>query len=1002
MRRYLRILSRSIVFIPFLATCGTEPSGSSAVALELVTAPPVSIMDHGTFVVAPSVRLVDDDGEPVAKGGVTVTLAATPSALSVVGITSVVTNGDGVATFPTLMVHGTVGIYQLSFSTPDLPVLLSPSFVLAAGAPASVRTTYPVNGLAGLPIPSGSASALDLSLNPVPGVTLDLAPIVGGGSAPATVVTGPDGIAPLTGWSLGPVAGANRLQVSVHGVPTAGTALAIVTGLVGPPAKLNLSVNWPAGTIVGATVPVPFSVTVTDTFNNPIAGAPVSFRVISGPLGQGQLPNGGQVTSGSGQATLPSLTLSTAMGTYAFRASVTVGPKTVNADTNLTTLPGPADSVVTIWTPFYDRVGAVRKGTARVVDQYGNYRQFDPVSFAVAVGGGSVLPTVATPDTFHWVEFAWTITTPGPQELLVSAPGVPSDTVHLAGTAVAPADIVVIAGDSQAGVAGSAIPDAIRFRVVDSAGNGVADVPVVLKRDGIAIQLMSTNDTGEIRVAGANFPGLAGAHVYELQSDWLPGVSATVHLTSLLGPPQKVKLVGTKPVITVGDTIATGLRYAITDAQNNPLAGVGVAFTAGHGTLAEDSAATDSLGRATVPIWVIDTVPAKHTLGIMAGGAALTDSFTVLPGPVAALALAGRGGAGFAGEEIGVAPLILATDRFGNPAVGRPFQVAVTGGGGTLLFGGNLDSRLTFDSAGHGRIDGWKLGGVGANSARVTAGTVTLDLSAEAIVPSGFNIEFRNVPARWRPVFREAVFDWRRRITADIPNGRAVVPGGLCAPWQQSIDETIDDLLIFANISGIDGPGGILGGAGPCLVRSNLLPGVGVMQFDVADLAQLEAEGTLDDVILHEMGHVLGIGTLWPDLGILEGAGTADPYNSGTAALAGFATIGGSAYAGNKVPVENTGGQGTRDSHWRESVMPSELMTGYLSAAVNPMSAVTLGALVDIGYPGVQLGTADNYTVFTAPPAAGRGQVGRWIDETIFRPRVVLHPDGKVTLIPTE
>lgn len=36
---------------------------------------------------------------------------------------------------------------------------------------------------------------------------------------------------------------------------------------------------------------------------------------------------------------------------------------------------------------------------------------------------------------------------------------------------------------------------------------------------------------------------------------------------------------------------------------------------------------------------------------------------------------------------------------------------------------------------------------------------------------------------------------------------------------------------------------------------------MGFMQFDTADLRHMENEGTLVDVITHEMGHVLGIGT---------------------------------------------------------------------------------------------------------------------------------------------
>jgi len=56
-------------------------------------------------------------------------------------------------------------------------------------------------------------------------------------------------------------------------------------------------------------------------------------------------------------------------------------------------------------------------------------------------------------------------------------------------------------------------------------------------------------------------------------------------------------------------------------------------------------------------------------------------------------------------------------------------------------------------------------------------------------------------------------------------------------------------------------------------------------------------------------------------------------------------------YSGNPVPVENTGGSGTRDSHWRETTFGRELMTGfYNSGALNPLSRITIGSLEDLGY----------------------------------------------------
>ena len=46
------------------------------------------------------------------------------------------------------------------------------------------------------------------------------------------------------------------------------------------------------------------------------------------------------------------------------------------------------------------------------------------------------------------------------------------------------------------------------------------------------------------------------------------------------------------------------------------------------------------------------------------------------------------------------------------------------------------------------------------------------------------------------------------------------------------------------------------------------------MSFDTADLDEMERKGTLNDVITHEMGHVLGIGTIWARKGLIRGSGT--------------------------------------------------------------------------------------------------------------------------------
>jgi hypothetical protein len=62
---------------------------------------------------------------------------------------------------------------------------------------------------------------------------------------------------------------------------------------------------------------------------------------------------------------------------------------------------------------------------------------------------------------------------------------------------------------------------------------------------------------------------------------------------------------------------------------------------------------------------------------------------------------------------------------------------------------------------------------------------------------------------------------------------------------------------------------------------------MGYMHLDVADVAQLAASGQLQDVVLHEMGHILGIGTLWADRNYVLNPGSANPRYTGTAGVQG-------------------------------------------------------------------------------------------------------------------
>ncbi len=225
---------------------------------------------------------------------------------------------------------------------------------------------------------------------------------------------------------------------------------------------------------------------------------------------------------------------------------------------------------------------------------------------------------------------------------------------------------------------------------------------------------------------------------------------------------------------------------------------------------------------------------------------------------------------------------------------------------------------------------------------------------------------------RWESVIVQGVTD------IDLTDNP--IDAGQCGTNSPVINDVVDDVRMFVRIDSIDGPGKILARAGPCVWR--LTPFIGAediprtviaggMEFDEDDLTRLSAQGILISTVLHEMGHVLGFGTMWDRFDLLENPSTqgnpnADTHFTGPLATRAFERAGGRNYRGGAiVPVENGGTLGSADSHWRESVLGNELMTPYLAAGIEPFSAITIESMADLGF-SVDPTVADSYRVSAA------------------------------------
>jgi hypothetical protein len=342
-------------------------------------------------------------------------------------------------------------------------------------------------------------------------------------------------------------------------------------------------------------------------------------------------------------------------------------------------------------------------------------------------------------------------------------------------------------------------------------------------------------------------------------------------------------------------------------------------------------------------------------------------------------ATAGTSLSAFYGNFVTGVPQVTVTDKQNKPLVGDTVHFAATGGGRVT------GATALTDSAGHAAPTSWRLGSSGAQALTVSVtGALPISITAAAAEPpaSSFHIQIRYADGTTPNDAEKAAFDAAAARWSQI-----ILQGG--APY--SINElsdgcgdlrgqTVDGVVITANLTSIDGAGKILGSAGPCILRDvGLLPAQGYMEFDTADLAALEANGQLQQVILHEMGHVLGFGSIWsvnPGNGLasvmlLDRSDPNDPVFRGPASLSAlFGLAGPTGFLGTAVPVENTGGEGTAYAHWRESVFGSELMTGWLNAGSNPLSALTIAQFRDLGYV-VNDALGDGYSFAAAIRAAG-------------------------------
>jgi hypothetical protein len=234
------------------------------------------------------------------------------------------------------------------------------------------------------------------------------------------------------------------------------------------------------------------------------------------------------------------------------------------------------------------------------------------------------------------------------------------------------AKIVVVSGNTQAGVVGATLVDSLIVRVTDSKDRPVQGQQVTFTAgDANSGQpVPPTSTTNADGRAGVKWVlgTVAGAQtmVAKPTGNGAPAsLSVTFTATASSAVPTKMdKVAGDGQTASAGTAVATAPAVKLTDANGNPVAGVGVTFqvTGGGGTVVPTTpVATNASGIATATSW---------TLGATAGPNQLTAGVT-------AASVTGNPAVFSATGVVGGANRLVFTVQPVNAAVGAPITPAV-------------------------------------------------------------------------------------------------------------------------------------------------------------------------------------------------------------------------------------------------------------------------------------------------------------------------------------
>jgi adhesin/invasin len=677
----------------------------------------------GTAYASPlKVAVVDVYGNIVTGASVTFTPPSSGPSVTFGGPATVTTNGDGVATSPTLTANSQSGAVRVFASTPGASQ--SAAFDLN-------NTPAPNNSLAFVQQPSNTPAGQTIAPpvtvqlkdgfgNPVamPGVTvtIQMNPVtlrfnaIGGTT---TQTTNGAGLATFANLSVSQV---GNYQLIASAPSFSSTQSNPFTIFVGPPSTIVTAGGTPQSATILTAFASPLAVIVRDASSNPVSGATVTFTV-PGSGASATLSAAQATTNGDGRASVTA-TANGLAGTYTVTAAVS-GVSTP-ASFALTNVAGGAAVLTFVQQPASTTAGAtISAVVVKLTDSGGNPVNGVAVTLSATGGSGTLQGTLTgTTDVTGTATFNdLRITVTGTYQIRAVAGSVSalSNTFQIAPASAA--NIAVFDGNGQSAPVGTAYASPLRAQVTDAFTNPIANAQVTFNAptSGASVTFagsatVTTNASGIAASPVATANQTAGTFQARAST---PGAAqpATFNLTNVAGTANRLAFVQQPTNTIAGQPITPPVTVQLLDSFGNKVAtaGVNVAIQASPATGLSRTLSgtatqpTDATGLATFAGLSLGQA-GTYTLTAEASGttSATSNQFVITAGSAARIQATGGTTQSTAVNTAFTNPLqALVTDGAGNPVSGATVNFSAPGSGATASL--SAPSAVT-DATGHASV----------------------------------------------------------------------------------------------------------------------------------------------------------------------------------------------------------------------------------------------------------------------------------------------------------